>query len=213
MLDNAFKNEVNHFCKVMNINFFKISGDCVEVHISNLIEPAASRLVRPVDPDHVRVLTEEFRRSSSQFVVLAGHVDDGIDTNILREPDCGVSVETLGGNHTRIALQYLNSANQLQNGMVKVCLYQGLSDDEALEVGFLHNKQAELSKKMSFMDQARLIKVSVLNCISELPLVLSPVYDPIKIHLYKVNQYIWWGLRDCFCPSIQFHINIQRLVL
>ena len=90
--------------------------------------------------------------------------------------------------------------------------YQGLSDDEALEVGFLHNKKAELSKKMFFMVQARLIEVSVLNCISKLPLVLSPVYDPIKIHLYKVSLYIWWGLRDCFCPTIQFHINIQKKV-
>ena len=62
-------------------------------------------LQRPVDPDHVRVLTEEFRRSSSQFVELASHVNDGIDTDILREPACGVSVETLGDNHTRIALQ------------------------------------------------------------------------------------------------------------
>ena len=44
--------------------------------------------------------------------------------------------------------------------MVRGRVYLELTDDEALEIGFMHNKETELSKKMSFMDQARLIKVS-----------------------------------------------------
>ena len=112
------------------------------------------------------MLTEEFRKSSSQFVMLAGLIKDEdmpIDLETLKAADCGLEVETLGGNHTRIALQYLHAAGQLENGVVKVRIYHGLTDDEALEVGFMHNKKAELSKKMSFMDQSRLIKVSLIN--------------------------------------------------
>ena len=90
------------------------------------------------------MLTEEFRKSSSQFVMLAGLIKDEdmpIDLETLKAADCGLEVETLGDNHTRIALQYLHAAGQLENGVVKVRIYHGLTDDEALEVGFMHNNE------------------------------------------------------------------------
>ena len=136
-----------------------VTGDCVEVHITNLAEPACERLVRPVDPDHVQYLTDEMRKSAELFIVLAGMVDEEVDLDQLKEPNCGTDVEVLGGNHTRIALQYLHSSNHLHKETVKVRVYKDLTDAEALSIGYLHNKQAEKSKKMTFMDETRLVKV------------------------------------------------------
>ena len=92
--------------------------------------------------------------------MIAGLVkDEDVLIETLKEADCVLDVEILGANQARIALQYLHAAVQLENGVVKGRVYHELTDNEALEIGFMHNKEAELSK-MSFMDQARLIKVS-----------------------------------------------------
>ena len=115
--------------------------------------------MRPVDPDHVKFLTDELRQSADLFVMLAGLVHDTVELDELKEPHCGVDVEVLGGNHTRIALQYLLSSGHLQKECVKVRIYKDLTNDEALSVGYLHNKKAEKSKKMTFMDETRLVKV------------------------------------------------------
>ena len=83
------------------------------MHISNLIEPSLRRLVRSVDSEHVQFLTEEFKTNSTSFVILAGFVENDCDVLSLREPDCGTEVEVIGGNPSRIALQYLLASGYL----------------------------------------------------------------------------------------------------
>ena len=134
------------------------------MHLSNLVEPAPERLVRPVNSDHVQFLTEEFRKNSTSFVMLAGLVGEECELTTLAEPDCGIEVETIGGNHSRIALQYLMASGQLVEEKVKVKLYHGLTNDEALEIGVYHNAQAQKSKQMSFMDISRLIRDKLEHC-------------------------------------------------
>ena len=137
------------------------------MHISNLIEPSPRRLVRSVDSEHVQFLTEEFKTNSTSFVILAGFVENDCDVLSLREPDCGTEVEVIGGNHSRIALQYLLASGYLTEETVRVKLYSGLTDDEALEVGVFHNSQAQKSKKMTFMDVSRLIRDKLKDCLPE----------------------------------------------
>ena len=56
--------------------------------------PPMIRLVRPVDPAHVTILTEGIRKSSSQFVMLAGLVkDEDVLIETMKEADCVLNVE------------------------------------------------------------------------------------------------------------------------
>ena len=64
-------------------------------------------------------------------MTLAGLVGEECELTTLAEPDCGIKVETIGGNHSRIALQYLMASGQLVEEKVKVKLYHGLTSDEA----------------------------------------------------------------------------------
>lgn len=174
---------------------YSFSGDCIDVHISNLIEPSPRRLVRPVDSEHVQFLTEEFKSNSTSFVILAGFVEDDCDIPCLKEPDCGTEVEVIGGNHSRIALQYLLASGHLTEETVRVKLYSGLTDDEALGVGVLHNSQAQKSKKMTFMDVSRLIRDKLKDCPQEDMLKekqkLVKIFG-LKVSIVSVCTSVFW---------------------
>ena len=70
------------------------------------------------------------------------------------------SVETLGGNHTRLAIQGLLESSDITDAqaVVKVRLYRDLTKVEALQIGYLHNKQAANSKDLSFFDKIRIMR-------------------------------------------------------
>ena len=70
------------------------------------------------------------------------------------------AIETLGGNHTRLAIQALLEDGEItdSDAIVKVRLYEGLTRWEALQIGYLHNKHASGSKDMTFVDVVRLMR-------------------------------------------------------
>ena len=55
------------------------------VHITDLAEPEAAKLVRSVDPDHVKFLTDELRQSSDLFI-MAGLDHEEVELEELKEP-------------------------------------------------------------------------------------------------------------------------------
>ncbi|XP_060590885.1 uncharacterized protein LOC132745896 [Ruditapes philippinarum] len=63
------------------------------------------------------------------------------------------TVEVLGGNHSRVALQELN----LQQ-CVTMVLYENLSDAQALTIGLEHNRTNENAKLMNFEDDVLLFR-------------------------------------------------------
>ena len=138
---------------------FHPSGDCLDVHITNLVGPESSRMVRPVDSEHVETLKGVFMKKTTSFLVMAGLCDQDVDVTKLKKENM-YQIETIGGNHTRIALQSLLAAGQLAapDQLVKVKIYKDLSDTEALQVGYEHNQQALNAKQVTFMDVCRIIR-------------------------------------------------------
>ena len=86
----------------MHLKSTSPTGDAVKVHVSNLIEPVPSRLVRSLDQTHVEVLQEELRQVDTTFCVVVG-VYFTLDEHTIKELEspCNLKVEVIGGNHTR----------------------------------------------------------------------------------------------------------------
>ena len=142
-----------------SLNLLLLTGDAVKVHISNLIEPVRSRLVRSIDESHVEVLKEELRQVGSSFCVVVGvcFTLDGHSIKELEKP-CDMKVAVIGGNHTRAALQDLVKEGELSKETISVKLYRDLSNTECLEIGFFHNKSLEKSRTMTFIEICKLMR-------------------------------------------------------
>ncbi len=62
--------------------------------------------------------------------------------------------ETIGGNHSRIALQELANDNPSENPQTRlVAVYTGVNDDVALTIASKHNRATDLTHKMTTQDQ------------------------------------------------------------
>ena len=69
------------------------------------------------------------------------------------------TVEVLGGNHTREALQALHRKDMLSCSTVRVDLYKPLPRILALRLGYAHNTVLhEKNKPLSFIDKVRLMR-------------------------------------------------------
>ena len=102
------------------------------------------------------------------------------------------SIETLGGNHTRLAIQELLESGEItdRQAVVKVRLYRDLTRWEALQIGFLHNKQASNSKDMTFFDIVRLMR-PLLYGVESKSTELTARKDKVRIILdLKVSYYV-----------------------
>ena len=66
-------------------------------------------------------------------------------------------IECLGGNHSRAAMTSLFRIG-LWSPFVFVTIYNDLTDDECLKIGFEHNEIAKLVNNMSFLDIVRVVK-------------------------------------------------------
>lgn len=127
------------------------------MHIENLVSPTRDRMVRAVDYSHVSFLEKSFQAGFTQIHLLIGVV--ALDTNVKNLIKPGVAkVEVIGGNHTRLALQSLNSKGLLSNPLVKLNLYSQLTLTECLSVGVKHNEVLLSSKEMTFIDKVKLIR-------------------------------------------------------
>jgi hypothetical protein len=120
--------------------------------------------VRDLDPVHVKELEEQFLKSRSLFCVLVGYIPTK-RTNLsnLASPGSG-QVETIGGNHTRQALQNLHKQGKcLHITHVNVNIYEALTNIEAMQLGFMHNEQHEHSKASSFEEKVKLFRKLYLS--------------------------------------------------
>lgn len=123
-----------------------------------MIGPKDGRGTRDVDYIHVANLEESFRDDMGQIVLLVGM----LPTNTIPDNLMNISeekLETLGGNHTRLALQSLREKGLLKNQTVKVNVYLPLTKTEALTLGYQHNVVLEERKKqMTFIDKVKLMR-------------------------------------------------------
>ena len=117
--------------------------------------PSEVGMVRQVDYDHVNKLEKSFRDNSTQISMLAGHVRQKVPMEVLAQPG-RVSVEVLGGNHTRLALQSLHDKGLLLEPLIRMTIY--FTDVEQLQIGVHHNEILKESKPMTFMEKAALMR-------------------------------------------------------
>ncbi|XP_052283019.1 uncharacterized protein LOC127879939 [Dreissena polymorpha] len=130
-----------------------------DVHIENLIPPSPKRASRLLDLEHVKFLMDSFQSGVfQQLTLLVGMVPDDCDPSKLKMKGAG-QVETLGGNHTREALQGLLRRGLATITTVKMNIYSALSTCTALTVGWQHNVcLQEKQKPLSFIDKVRLMR-------------------------------------------------------
>ncbi|CAG2251779.1 unnamed protein product [Mytilus edulis] len=133
------------------------NGNTLKVHIQNLVIPADDRRFRNLDTKHANCLKQFYENQQICHTILIGNIVSDVTTNkdnlskLLLEPG-KVAVETLGGNHTRHALQCL-SASQTKPISTLTCLfYNKLPDELVLQLGYEHNASYTLGKPTSLVD-------------------------------------------------------------
>lgn len=111
--------------------------------VGNLKEPSSTNLVRVPDESHTKQLEKEFRRKPFNYYTLMvvnipglSDIPDNIQT---------CKLETIGGNHSRIALKNILKDKELSSEERKkyeerLCaVYCSLTPQEAKRVGLEHN--------------------------------------------------------------------------
>lgn len=90
--------------------------------------------------------------------------------------DNSCQIETIGGNHTRIALQELLSEGFEIPKLVQCKLYKGLRDDIALCLAYEHNEGNTSGKPMSVENMLVLFRRELLKAIpdAEFPDKITP---------------------------------------
>ena len=144
-------------CPVTALIFVVFSSDhCLEVHVLNLVQPAVERRARELDTSHVKFLEDSYLTTpGGEFHLLAGLLVGGsIDKAGSKG---GATIEVLGGNHTRAALTSLHRRG-LRSPLVRVRVYQDLTDEESLHLGYQHNELSTRSKKMGFTDKVEIVR-------------------------------------------------------
>ena len=131
-----------------------ISGENVKVHITNLTEPDAFLQIRTLNEDHVSNMAAKIERSYDPFTILIGILDDNCNVADLERPD-QTKIQVLGGNHTRAALQLLHERGSTRDDTkyVRMDLYHGLTNQQALFLAYSHNEMHEHSRQMSFEEK------------------------------------------------------------
>jgi hypothetical protein len=119
-----------------------------------LIPPHPTRLFRPLCEDHVNRLAKELHIHPTEKPLILGHIPDISAAAIEKSSLQGgiYDIECIGGNHTREAIKGLRSDDP-QNEYLKfwpVRLYAGLTDQQALAKGHLHNMRHKLARQTTF---------------------------------------------------------------
>ena len=111
------------------------------------------------------------KRGGKCYKILVGHIKDQRKETValdkLKQPNA-INIKTLGGNHTRQALQELANENPTHKETyeyIMCTVYAGLSDKDALRLGYEHNKCNEVGKPTSTEDFLRLFRRELLRAI------------------------------------------------
>lgn len=161
-------------------------GNCVQTSLFNLIAPAPTREVREVDKKHVAILKTLLKKNQC-FTIFLGNIpltNYVFNVAALAE-DNSCQIETIGGNHTRIALQELLSEGFEIPKIVQCKLYKGLPDDIALCLAYEHNEGNTSGKPMSVENMLVLFRRELLKAIPEAE--FSDQITPEQLRIWKTK--------------------------
>ncbi|CAH1242537.1 Hypp6814 [Branchiostoma lanceolatum] len=116
-------------------------GDYV-IPVDKMITPLWKRLCRHPDQSHVDALAAKFKGCpGGQYTILAVHIP-GLALGLFKSSKLqDYTFEVIGGNHTRLALQKLNSeANGANYKTAMARVFCDLPDNLARRIGMDHNK-------------------------------------------------------------------------
>ena len=160
-------------------------GECVEVNVRNLENPNCSRLFRDIDIKHVNDIKEALKRNETCFSVLVGNVPNidrqKISLKKLKKPNT-YTIETIGGNHTRKAIQELLDEDEIKYKhleIVRCRMYVNLSSVDALRIGHEHNILNDVGKSTSAEDLVKLFR-------RELERIYHGSFREIPLHIIKL---------------------------
>lgn len=129
--------------------------------------PHPARCLRQIDRKHVDSLKAAFRKRPENNIIFFGNIlKDDFDIRLLGTSGY-VNVETIGGNHSRVALQELLEEGINMSPTVYMTIYKGLCDTEALKLGFDHNVGHELGRPTSPEELMLLFRRELLKLIDE----------------------------------------------
>ena len=129
----------------------------LEVPVHLLSSPLKQRTVRNLNRSHVQELKESFEKHQAKnvFNTLAVHIPNMFPMHVTKQDvlEGKYMLEVLGGNHTRQALTEVQ-----KNVKVPSVIYTGLTNDQALAIGYEHNKKNEKSRLMTFTENVLLFR-------------------------------------------------------
>ena len=121
--------------------------------MSCLIAPGKTRQIRPPDYHFVKCLKEEMLTTDVAPIVALVNLTEGEEFNPAHAE--AYQYETIGGNHSRIALQEIATEEQPTSTIkhLLVSVYYDLSDEMAQHLAHRHNRATEYTSKMTTQDK------------------------------------------------------------
>lgn len=134
-------------------NSCSLSG-LFKIPVKCLLEPRKSRLLREPNREYLDALKREMMSNPTTDVApIIGVVRLGDGEQFDRSHPEAYVYETIGGNHSRIALKELLTSNDNLPQSYRfrtVSVYQNnISDEEAQHLALRHNRATEFTSKMS----------------------------------------------------------------
>ena len=195
-----------------------VLGTVLRVPVSCLVEPSSNRLLRVADRGHIEALKDEMLKTRIKTSCLIGYIPKiKADEVLLTDVEEGkYKVETLAGNHRRIALQEITTEKLSPfHERWPVILYVGLNEQQALRLSYEENKMSSNSKPTTFQDEVCLFRER-LKLFTELPTSGVPnitrkikenwLPDICAITGYKVSCYLFiWGFTSLSTLYRSYH--------
>ena len=190
------------------IHIHNIAGDWLSIPIKNLHQPAETRLTRKPDSAHVKLLVQTMRGKDQVNPLIVNIPNMEKSEVLLSQATKGLyHLEVIGGNHTRLAFQQLNEESQ-QFATARVRLYAGLTDQQALWLGYQHNQQHEHSRKTTFVENVLLFRRCFEALVADPDKPRNAEKEAVRKHLAEIldmqvsliivnNMELYWAT-ECY---------------
>lgn len=154
------------YCHILSL----VLAGYYDLPVEALKEPSWLARTRDADEKHIQDLQDEFRKKPyNYFTVMAVNIANLEPKNFEFDKINSYVLQTIGGNHSRIALQNLLS-EELQEASIKhiyahrVCaVYCNLTTDQAKRIGTEHNAIHDFAMKDSFSERVMSFRISLLE--------------------------------------------------
>lgn len=134
-----------------------------------MVQPDWTSLTREPEPWHIKQLKEEFKKNPFSYFTMMVINIKGISKDQFQESmldNDQYSLETIGGNHSRLALQGLLMENPNQSHLYNrrlVAVYCNLTADEAKRKGNDHNTIHRFGVEMNFVSRVLSFRASLYS--------------------------------------------------